>query len=150
MHINVRDILAGSVGETREFKVTGERPQLEHNRLISDLEGGFSISRMESGLRIMARLQTDVELECHRCLSLFAHPVRISFAQVFSDEPGDDELPIQRDGSIELAPAIDQEITLSLPIKLLCHPDCNGIAPPDFKTLKETKGYLRGRTQKTH
>lgn len=150
MHINVREILAESVGSQRSYKVAGERPQLEHSRLLADLEGEFTISRLDSGLLVSGRLETEVELECHRCLRSFSHPVRLSFQQAYADDPGDDELPIERDGSIDLAPAVDQEIVLSLPIKILCRPDCSGIATPDTSSVKQTKGNLRGRTQKTH
>jgi uncharacterized protein len=150
MHINVRDILAESTGSQRDYKITGERPQLERSRLLADLEGEFTISRLESGLRVRGRLETEIELECDRCLNSFGHPVRIRFQQVYADKPGDDELPIERAGTIDLEPTVDQEIILSLPIKILCQPDCSGIAAPASTTIKQTKGNLRGRTQKTH
>jgi uncharacterized protein len=134
MHINVRDILAESVGAQRSYKVSGERPELENSKLLSGLEGEFTISRLETGLLVKGRLETEVELECHRCLCAFAHPVKVRFQQVYSEKPGDDELAIQRPGSIDLAPAVDQEIILSLPLKILCRPDCSGIATPASKS----------------
>ena len=134
MHINVRDILAESVGAQQSFKVTGERPELENSKLLADLEGEFTTSRLESGLLVQGRLETEVELECHRCLRSFAHPVTLHFRQVYAETPGDDELPIKYPGSIDLAPAIDQEIILGLPLKILCRPDCSGIAAPASKT----------------
>ena len=135
MHINVRDILAESVGAQRSFKVTGEHPGLENSHLLAGLEGEFTISRLESGLLVQGRFETEVELECHRCLRSFAHPVSLRFQQAYAEHPGDDELPIQRPGSIDLAPAIDQEIVLSLPLKILCRPDCSGIATPASKRI---------------
>lgn len=135
MHINVRDILAESVGTQRNYKVSGERPELKNSKLLADLEGEFTISRLESGLRVQGRLETEVELECHRCLRAFAHPLKLRFQQVYAEDPGDDELPIKRErgGTIDLAPAIDQEIILSLPLKILCRPDCSGIVTPASK-----------------
>jgi uncharacterized protein len=133
MHINVRDILAESVGAQRSYKVSGERPELENSKLLAELKGECTISRLETGLLVQGRLESEVELQCHRCLRSFAHPVKLRFQQVYIEDPGDDELPIQRPGSIDLAPAIDQEIILSLPLKILCRPDCSGIATPASK-----------------
>jgi len=73
----------------------------------------------------------------------------VKFRQVFTNRPQDDEQPIEHPGSIDLAPVIDQEIILSLPIKILCRPDCPGITAPSSPN-KQTKGSPRGRTQTTH
>jgi hypothetical protein len=77
MHINVRDFLAESVGFSRAYKISGERPALATVVLTHDVEGDVTIARLE-------------------------------------DE-------------IDLAPLMEQEIILSLPIKILDRPDCPGI-----------------------
>ena len=84
-------------------------------------------------------MQTDVELTCSRCLSLFHFPVRINFEEeyiptidVLSGVP----LPSPEESSsfiidehhvIDLNEAIRQYALLTLPMKPLCREDCAGI-----------------------
>jgi uncharacterized metal-binding protein YceD (DUF177 family) len=156
MHVNVRDILAEAVGYSRSYKITGERPQLEAIRLTKDIGGEVTISRLDSSLLVRGHLQTEIELVCHRCLRTFTRPVSIRLEQLYAENPGDDEMPIV-DREIDLAPLAEQEIQLSLPIKILHADDCRGIenAPESYtshegNSLKNqariTKGTQRGRT----
>jgi uncharacterized protein len=157
VQIDVRDILSEGVGFSREYKIEGEWPNLESVRLTKPIEGEISISRLDSGLLTKGKVATAVELECHRCLSTFSRPVETRFKQLFSQTPDDDEMPIKH-AKIDLAPLIEQEIILSLPIKILCKPDCEGIETAvDKYTKVETsarlgdqahimKGTKRGRT----
>ncbi len=157
MHINVRDILIESVGYSRTYLISGERPQLEAVRLTKDIEGEIKISRLDVGLNVSGHIKTEIELECHRCLRTFNRPTEVYFDQGYSEMLGDDEMPII-DDSIDLAPLIEQEIILHLPIKILCTPDCRGIENAPGKYTKDstdtrlqdqariTKGTKRGRT----
>jgi uncharacterized metal-binding protein YceD (DUF177 family) len=158
MHVDVRDILAESVGYSRAYAITGERPALEQVKLTQDIEGEITISRLELGLLAKGHLSTEIELVCDRCLHTFARPTSITFRQLFTQQPKDDEMPITR-RSIDLAPVVEQEILLSLPIKILHSEDCPGIEGPEGKYTKEdagdtrlqdqariTKGNQRGRT----
>jgi uncharacterized metal-binding protein YceD (DUF177 family) len=157
MHINVRDLLAESVGYSRVYKISGERPHLETVRLTRDVEGEITISRLDSGLLVQGHLASELELVCDRCLSTFNRPTKVSFKQLYAEAPTDDDLPII-DDSIDLAPLAGQEFLLDLPIKLLHSADCQGIAASGEKYTKEdsgnrlqdqariTKGTKRGRT----
>jgi len=135
MHINVRDILVESVGYSRAYKVSGERPDLDTVKLTQDVEGEITISRLDSSLLVRGRLQTEIELECHRCLSTFTRPITIRLKQEYALAPDDEQMPID-DGSIDIAQLIEQEIILSLPIKILDRPDCPGIVEAAGKYTK--------------
>jgi uncharacterized metal-binding protein YceD (DUF177 family) len=139
MHINVRDILSESVGYSRAYKISGERPSLEHVRLTKDIEGEITISRLDSGLLVQGSLASELELNCDRCLSTFTRPTRVRFKQLYAKEPVDDEMPIT-DQSIDLAPLAEQEFLLDLPIKLLHDPNCPGITDAPAKYTKEDNG----------
>jgi len=140
MHINVRDILAESTGYSRSYKISGEQPDLKDLQLIKPIEGEITISRLDDGLLARGHISTEIELECHRCLRTFNHPITISFSQLFSTAPGDDELPIGDRDTIDLAPLIEQEIALNIPIKVLCRPDCPGITYDAPEKNHITKG----------
>ncbi|MDF2461177.1 MAG: hypothetical protein K0S68_580 [Candidatus Saccharibacteria bacterium] len=139
MHINVRDILSESVGYSRAYKISGERPNLESLELTRDIEGEITISRIDSGLLTQGHLESELELVCDRCLSTFTRPTSVRFQQLFAEEPGDEELPIV-DESIDLALLAEQEFLLDLPIKLLHAPDCPGIPDAAGKYTKEDSG----------
>ena len=131
MHINVRDFLAETVGYNRTYTITGERPQLESVIITADVGGEITISKLESAsLLVQGRLATEVQLECHRCLRTFSRPVRVNFKQIYAEQPEDDNLPIVGQ-EIDVAPLLEQEIILSLPIKILDRPDCPGLQMPD-------------------
>jgi len=157
VQISVRDILSESVGYSRTYKIDGETPSLATVRLAQSVVGEVAIARLESGLLVRGQIETEASIECHRCLRTFDRPVKLRFKQLYAPDPGDDELPIV-DDTIDLAPLIEQEIILSLPIKVLCTPNCRGIEIPASKYTKEdtgarlgdqariTKGNKRGRT----
>ncbi len=143
MRINVSDLLAESVGYSRQFIIADEWPVLEDTVLVEAVDGQVTIIRLDEGVAVRGRATIKVELQCDRCLCEFTCPVTLPLQQLYTTLPGDDELPLDR-GVIDLAPLIEQEIVLGLPIKSLCRPDCVGI-----KNLQETKGTPRGRTKKT-
>jgi uncharacterized protein len=150
MHINVRDFLAESVGYNQAYKISGERPKLEGVVLTQNVEGEISVSRLDASLLVRGQMQTEVQLECHRCLRTFTRPVHFSFEQEYAKSPIDDQLPIT-DGEIDLAPVIGQEILLGLPIKILDRPDCPGIpeAAGKYTNNKETSSRLANRARIT-
>ncbi|HVQ44277.1 MAG TPA: DUF177 domain-containing protein [Candidatus Saccharimonadia bacterium] len=158
MHINVRDILVESVGYSRAYKISGERPEIDGLTLTRDIEGEITISRLDSSLLVRGRVMTEIELECHRCLSTFSRPTHVNLAQEYAESPMDDQLPIE-DDEIDLAPVIGQELILDIPLQILCRPDCPGIQDAAEQYTKEadtstrvaqrariTKGTKRGRT----
>jgi uncharacterized protein len=141
MHININDILAQDIGYSRDFEIQGETPALELVKLTGPINGNFTLTRTEQGVFAAGKLQAEIELECHRCLDTYKHHVDLGFAQSFSEKPGDEDIPITK-GSIDLAPVIDQEIAVRLPIKLLCDVDCEGVpgASKEYTKQEESKG----------
>lgn len=140
MHINVRDILAESIGHSRTYKVEGENPHLESVVLTREVNGDITLSRLE-GMSLLAGgyLTTEIELECHRCLRTFTRPLSVKFRQVFAEKPTEDTMPIVGQ-EIDLAPLLEQELILNLPIKILDRPDCPGIELPQDSITTQGPG----------
>ena len=133
MHIDVRDILFDTVGTARSYDISDERPVLENLELAEPLDGEVKLTRIDEGIMLTGEVKTAVQLECHRCLRTFSQPLQVAVHQLYTEHPGEDELPI-RQFQIDLVPAIRQELLLALPIKQLCREDCPGLA------LKTKKG----------
>ena len=129
MHIDVRDILFDTVGTAKSYEISDERPVLENLELSLPVNGEVTLTRLDEGIMLTGRVETAVQLECHRCLRTFSRPLEVRLEQLYSERPQEDELPIVH-FKLDLAPAIRQELLLALPIKLICGPDCPG-APAD-------------------
>lgn len=127
MHINVQHILAEELGHNQTFTVTDERPAFDQVTLTVPLSGEIKIARLDDGIVVTGRIWCEIELECHRCLRSFVRPVSVRFEQLFIEQLTDDGMLIDPEGSIDLMPLLQQEILLSLPIKLLCRDDCLGL-----------------------
>lgn len=80
---------------------------------------------------ILARGAVDflAVLQCNRCLTGWTARGTVEFTQLFGVEPGEDTLPIQRDGQIDLEPVVRDEVGLALPLVPLCREDCLGLCP---------------------
>jgi len=86
--------------------------------------------------------ETEVELECSRCLKSFGFPIAIKVKEEFSKLPfihkkgkelelreEDFVYPIEKDNTIDLSEIIRQDLLLALPIQPLCKEKCKGIKP---------------------
>lgn len=142
MLINVSDILAADVGASKSFQVTGEHPDLDDLNLVRDLAGNVSVTKAEEGVEVGGKLTTALKLDCHRCLRAFEYPATIRFQSEFGTSG---QYPISQNGEIDLAPLVREELIVSLPIKILCRPDCPGISYQDGSNIKNTPRIKKGK-----
>ncbi len=127
MHINVTDILAQDEGYRKSFEIVDETIELEDLALAENLNGTLTVGRTEAGLAVDGNFRTAVMLECHRCLREFAFPEELKLRGDYSFKPDEDQWPIAKDNTIDLAGLVEQEIVVGIPIKQLCQPDCPGL-----------------------
>lgn len=125
MHIDVRDILFDTVGTAKSYDISDERPVLENLELTEPLSGEVTLTRLDEGIMLTGQVRTALQLTCDRCLRTFSRPLEVRLEQLYSPEPQEDQLPIQR-FKLDLVPAIRQELLLAQPIKQICGPDCPG------------------------
>jgi uncharacterized protein len=126
MRINVIDILSQDLGYAREFAIQNETPELHSVTLTGPINGRVTISRSKDGLIVGGRISAEIELECHRCLRVFTQKIEAAVSQSFREQPEGDDMPIEN-GFIDLAPLLEQEIIVNIPIKILCRTDCGGV-----------------------
>ena len=108
---------------------------LEPVRLVADLR------KDHNKVRIAGRVDTTLELACSRCLEGFRVPVRAPFDLLFLPAASEPALPEQeiedddlgtsyyREGVIDLADVVREQLSLSLPMKPLCQEGCRGLCP---------------------
>lgn len=111
-------------------------------RVIAPVVLDATVTRAKSRVEIAGEVRTTLELACSRCLEGFPVPVSASFDLVYlpSDEApaGTDETEVSdeeintayyKDGRIDLAELVHEQLYLALPMKPLCHEDCRGLCP---------------------
>jgi uncharacterized protein len=92
-------------------------------------------------VRIAGHVKTMLELACSRCLEGFRLPVNAAFDLLFlpaAAEPASPEQEVEeddlgtsyyRDGVIDLAEIVREQLYLALPMKPLCQEGCRGLCP---------------------
>jgi len=138
MRINVSRQLKSPVGSTRNYEV-GEVVNIAGGDSV--VEGKIALVRTDRGILARAKLHTEVELTCSRCLSLFNCPLRLNIEEEYfpvtdvvsggslslPDEPG--YFTIDEHHVLDLTEAIRQYALLATPMKPLCGEDCAGLCP---------------------
>jgi uncharacterized protein len=110
-------------------------------RIVSPAHLVAEVHKDGEKVRLAGRLQTVIELACSRCLETFAIPVDAQFDLLYlpaGAAPADQEREIEeddfgtsyyRDGVIDLADLVREQIYLALPMKPLCQEGCRGLCP---------------------
>ncbi len=100
------------------------------------------LERFHGGIRVHGPVIGALGLQCSRCLDKFDQPVHLDIDEVYrlpdgvvaakmkgSSEVVEDDSYQVREGVLDLNPALNDAIMLSLPMKPLCIPECRGLCP---------------------
>jgi len=105
------------------------------------VQGTVRLMRTDHGILVQGTLNTDSELTCSRCLSLFDCPLTLNIEEEYlpttdiisgsplpvPDDPG--SFTINERNILDLTEAMRQYVLLAIPMKPLCHQDCAGLCP---------------------
>jgi uncharacterized protein len=113
----------------------------EEYRVIEPVRFSADLRKDHEKVRIAGRVGTTLELACSRCLEGFRVPVDASFDLLYlpaavepkagEQEVEEDDLGTSyyRDGVIDLADLVREQLYLALPMKPLCQDACRGLCP---------------------
>ena len=119
-----------------EIDLEGENATLTAKVILSG-----ELERIDARAHLRVTIKTDVMMDCTRCLEPvakhFDFPVRAIFVGSSDDiteneaEISDDALDesVVRDGQINLAEVVREQILLALPEQIFCREDCKGLCP---------------------
>ena len=122
--VNVSDLL-GHPGSRRSIDVDGPLPLNLDLASVTDVRSSTLLESASDEIVARGTMTFVTALRCNRCLIEWEEEVSTSFLEVF----GTDELPIARDGSIDLEQTLRDEASLAIPLVPLCRPDCKGLCP---------------------
>ena len=117
-----------------------------HAEVVEEHHGKHKIIK---DIRLRARLSTELELQCARCLEPVPQQVAREFELLYRPlgaDAGRDELSVtdaeaeigyyQGDG-ILLEDVLREQVLLGLPLKITCREDCKGLCPHCGKNLNQ-------------
>ena len=146
MWINVSGLLKSSLGSKRSYQVSDTVNFSGHDSLV---QGEVWLTRTDRSILVKARLQTEVEVTCSRCLNPFCFPMLLEFEEEYfpvidiasghslppPNEPGC--FTIDEHHILDLTEAVRQYALLAVPMKPLCREECAGICPSCGRDLNQ-------------
>jgi uncharacterized protein len=113
----------------------------EAYRILEPVELRADLKKDHGKVRLTGTLRTVLELECGRCLEGYTLPVNTTFDLLYlpaAEAPAQGEREVEeddldtafyRDGIIDLAGLLREQLYLALPMKPLCRDVCRGLCP---------------------
>jgi len=111
-------------------------------RIVAPVRLALTVQKTREKVKLAGTIQTVLELDCSRCLEGFPVPVDATFdllyVPVAAEPPTVQEKEIEeddldtayyRDGVIDLADVVREQLYLVLPMKPLCQEGCRGLCP---------------------
>lgn len=150
LQINVAQQLKSPIGTTKNYDVNEMMDITGDHSLV---QGKIRLMHTNRGILAQGTLNTEIELTCSRCLSLFPYPLTLNIEEEFlstidvasgaplplPDEPG--YFTIDEYHIIDLTEAIRQYSLLAIPMKPLCREDCSGLYPTGGDNLNQTPSH---------
>ena len=98
---------------------------------VDFLRGTAQVIRVQDGLLIQGALESQLRLECVRCLAPFVLPITLQLEETFrlaktSPNP-ETSYAVSDSGWLNLTPLLREQGWLSIPMKPLCSADCKGL-----------------------
>ena len=115
------------------------------------VKGRLQFTNTGSLLLITGDIETELKLQCGRCLTDMAFPVHVKVEeefrlqtigdaiQVLPLDEDDIESGLVKDNILDIEEIIRQDLLLELPIQPLCKTDCRGLCPTCGKNLNLRK-----------
>ena len=145
MYVNLTDVF------TSEGKVVHQSILIEMDEfsckngkyeIVSKSPVSFTFSNLGVGkVRVQGNAEVTLRMNCDRCLKPVDEILHLDFEQeVFSPEVArpdsmDDDQPYMEDYQLNVEELVNTEITVNLPMKVLCKADCKGICRQCGKDL---------------
>ncbi len=111
--------------------------EVESARVMDPVRMEAVLEGLADGVVAKGTVEYTTVLRCNRCLREWREPRRVSFLEVFTRHLDEDGRAIDREGRIDLEPAMLDEVVVSLPLVALCRPNCAGLCPTCGTDLNE-------------
>lgn len=140
LRFNFGFLLEEDYGTSRRIELDYPSVRLSEDVTLTPLQGVITATRTTEGIYIQGQLESSMAMECVRCLDETIVPIEIAIDELYYYPPHitpPGEISVGEDGLIDLAPLVRELSLLSLPIKVLCRPDCLGLCQQCGANLNE-------------
>jgi len=131
LQFDLSPLIGAKAGERLTFPLDEGPQQLEDIR-IAYLRGWMQFTRVQGGILAQGRIETQVEVECIRCMHPFSYPTALEVEETISlagrRRPGFDHY-VSEEGWFDPLPLLREQVWVTLPMKPLCDLQCRGICP---------------------
>lgn len=157
LSFNVAQLLRDPVGASRRIDVAASLRQLTPDLDSADadetakaiLTGPVRLMRTNAGVLAQGDLHVEVTLSCARCLAPVRVPLDVPLEEVYTPtldiltgkpvEPEEEDRALWIDAHhiLDLTEVLRQNVLVSIPMQVLCKPDCRGLCPICGSNLNE-------------
>lgn len=136
--------LKRSPGESVTFELMADMPPMEMTgeKISFDEPVKAVLNATNTGQTIMVEgtVSGVLQLNCCRCLEPFHYPVEVPFAEIYTTavEKAKEEEAILFSGDIlDVTPEALKCLIMALPMKAVCHEECQGLCPGCGQNLNQ-------------
>ncbi|AKM84659.1 TPA: hypothetical protein DHW58_01745 [Patescibacteria group bacterium] len=138
MKVDVSKLISKEVSATSEHGLDEEVAIPDRNS--AQIQGKVLLTRLDQSILAKFDITASLNLNCDKCLESFREQLPLSFDREYSLVPSDDpEVLAVGDGELDTDLAIAQEVSISLPLQVVCKPDCKGLDPTTGENLNLTE-----------
>lgn len=98
---------------------------------VGFLRGTLELTRVRNGLLLQGTVESQLHVECVRCLESYDLPVSLELEETFRlpDSGPREGMPyaVSGNGWLDLGPLLRELSWLEIPLKPLCRPTCSGL-----------------------
>jgi uncharacterized protein len=132
IRFDVSTLLEARPGATASLNIEAG-PQCLTDLEVGFLRGTATVTRVKGGLLVQGAVESELRLECVRCLASIDLPVTLELEETFR-LPGirataDMPYAVASSGWLDLTPLIRELGWLAIPLKPVCSESCKGICP---------------------
>ncbi len=141
LRLNVGFLLHQGAGTSREFEIDLPALQVGDELDLLFLRGILRLTRTGEGLYIEGPLESEIDLECDRCLTPLNQALAVELGELlyYPPRPGTDPSEsVPETGTLDLRPLVRDHLLLDMPMHTLCRKDCKGWCPECGGNLNET------------
>jgi len=131
LQFDLSPLIGARPGERLVFSLD-EGPQRLDDISVAFLRGRLQFTRVQGGILVEGRIETQADVECVRCLESFPLDIALDLEEIIGlgGRPRPDIVySVTEEGWFDAVPLVREQAWVAIPIKPLCRPDCRGLCP---------------------
>jgi uncharacterized protein len=143
MRLDVTQLLREPIGTHTDVEFDLGFQYLAKDLPVNGIRGRLTLLRTDDEILVRGILQVAIALECGRCLEQTTTILDIELDERFrpvslgTDQDDDQVSMIDADNHLDLRPVLKDLVFISIPMHVVCRPDCLGLCPDCGQNLNE-------------